>query len=77
MPHACHKNLFGPGPWHPVAYMNLNTALISHLQKPPTAPKSALIAFNIHPAFLLILNTNLLQGLQFPSPCQSPPIAAS
>ena len=40
--------------------MNLKTALMSHLQKLPTALTSILIAFIIHPTFLFIVNLNLL-----------------
>ena len=45
------------------AHMNLNTALMSHLQKPPMAPKSTLITFTVHPTFLFAFNLDLLQGL--------------
>lgn len=55
------------------AHMNLNTALMSHLQKPPMAPKSTLIAFIVHPTFLFALNLDLPQGLQLPCPCQRLP----
>lgn len=55
------------------AYMNLNMALMSHLQKPPMAPKSTLIAFIVHPTFLFALNLDLPQGLQLPCPCQCLP----
>ena len=55
------------------AHMNLNTALMSHLQKPPMAPKSTLITFTVHPTFLFAFNLDLLQGLQFPGPCQGLP----
>lgn len=58
------------------AHMNLNTALMSHLQKPPMAPKSTLIAFTIHPTFLFAFNLDLLQGLQLPGPCQRLPAGA-
>jgi len=50
--------------------MNLNTALMSHLQKPPMALKITLITFMIHPIFLFAFNFNLLQRLQLPGPCQ-------
>ena len=52
------------------AHMNLNTALMSHLQKPPMALKITLITFMIHPIFLFAFNFNLLQRLQLPGPCQ-------
>ena len=39
--------------------MNLNTALMSHLQKPPMAPKITLIAFTVHPTFLFAFNLDL------------------
>ena len=42
------------------AHMNLNTALMSHLQKPPMAPKSTLITFTVHPTFLFAFNLDLL-----------------
>lgn len=58
------------------AHMNLNTALMSHLQKPPMAPKSTLIAFTVHPTFLFAFNLDLLQGLQLPGPCQRLPAGA-
>ena len=57
-------------------HMNLNTALMSHLQKPPMAPTIILIAFMAHPTFLFVLNLYLLQGLRFPSPCQRLPAGA-
>ena len=58
------------------AHMNLNTALMSHLQKPPMAPKITLIAFTVHPTFLFAFYFNLLQRLQFPGPCQRLPAGA-
>ena len=53
--------------------MNLNTALMSHLQKPPIALKIILITFTVHPTFLFAFNLDLLQGLQAPSPRQGFP----
>ena len=41
------------------AHMNLNTALMSHLQKPPMAPKITLIAFTVNPTFLFAFNLDL------------------
>lgn len=58
------------------AHMNLNTALMSHLQKPPMAPKITLIAFTVHPTFLFAFNLDLPQGLQLPGPCQRLPAGA-
>ena len=58
------------------AHMNLNTALMSHLQKPPMALKITLITFMIHPIFLFAFNFNLLQRLQLPGPCQRLPAGA-
>lgn len=56
--------------------MNLNTALMSHLQKLPMAPKITLIAFMVHPTFLFAFNLDLPQGLQLPGPCQRLPAGA-
>ena len=44
-------------------YMNLNTALMSQLQNLPTAPKTTLITFIIHPTLLLVIDFDLLQRL--------------
>lgn len=40
--------------------MNLNTALMSHLQNAPIALNANLIAFIVHPTFLFVPNLCLL-----------------
>ena len=43
--------------------MNLNTALMSHLQNAPVALKISFIALTVHPHFVVIIRLDFLQWL--------------
>lgn len=56
--------------------MNLNTALMSHLQNAPVALKISFIALTVHPHFVVIIRLDFLQWLQLPCSCERFPASS-